>query len=174
MKTTYTLPAALTLAVFFIPLIFQSKESGKLKTGSAEKLTAQSLILTLKALHRANPGLNGNLTIDGESVSIKASDAIWLLDLVHDDTPCVRANNVVSSASLPGPSTVGNEAKRLILGYTSGAYPPTNPKPLNIPILRELLIKKINSEIEGKLKKQNKTKVPGTENETDALKTEQE
>jgi hypothetical protein len=56
---------------------------------------------------------------------IREEDIPGLLALMESEEPCGGVAMSISSHSAPGPSTVGNEAAYLVMGYRKGEYPPS-------------------------------------------------
>ena len=110
--------------------------------------TPESLLQDLKTLHRLNPELEGNIALEPSLGWVSASDAVALWAHVGDKSPCLRANNFLSSSSAIGPSTVESEAIRLILGYVRGAYPPADPNPVSLHEVKKLLLEKLQEHLD--------------------------
>lgn len=98
------------------------------------------LLRDLKLLHVWNPGFSGKIILPPYNRKVQGNwitreQALELLRMSGDETPCLRAVNPLASVSLDGPSTVGSEALRLVLGFLDGAYPPVAPGQLDAEVL---------------------------------------
>lgn len=98
-------------------------------TGFYSSRSPVELLKDLTILHALNPELNGRITLpilDPPGVQGWLTDERLreLIKSSRDETPCLQAVNAISSFHLVGPSTVGQEARRMIEAALDGGYPP--------------------------------------------------
>ena len=121
-------------------------EQQHLRTVSSDDFSPKHLLNSLKTLHK-NPSYHGNIYA-GLEIDVTASDAVWLMQFVNDDTECLRLNSLLSSFHKNGPSTVGFESRRLILGYIQGHYPSVNAFEPELEHLKSQLLEKLEADID--------------------------
>lgn len=83
---------------------------------------------------------------------VKLKDVVELLELVGDETPCRSANWNLSAGYTRRNSTIGVEARKLILGYCYGEYPTQYSNGPELPFLEVQLMKRFKLEVSEKFK----------------------